>query len=310
MTISIITLGRGRAAHLHNLILGLTRQTRLPDELVIGVMQEAEYPDLPPAPFPVRQVLIPGEAAPLAAARNVAARAARGEMLLFLDIDCIPAPDFTADYARVLARQDALLMGEVAYLPAGAVATGWTFADLEPLGVRHSDRQGPPQTATAPCNDYRCFWSLTFAIRRARFLDIGGFDERFTGYGGEDTDFGREVDAHGVPILWVRGAKCYHQYHPHHMPPVHHLDSVLHNAQVFREKWGHHTMEHWLRAFRLMGLIEREGDRFRVLRRPVEADFALTRQHSHEPYASSWRVTQALKHREEAEAASAVQAAE
>ena len=308
MTISIITLGRGRAAHLRNVITGLTRQSCMPDELVIGVMQDAIYTDLPATPFPVRQILISGTQAPLAAARNVAARAAQGEMLLFLDIDCIPAADFVADYTQVLGEQDALLMGEVAYLPAGAVSEDWSYADLEPLGVKHSDRQGPPEAATAPCSDYRCFWSLTFAMRRKRFLEVGGFDERFTGYGGEDTDFGRTLDAHGVPMLWLRGAKCFHQYHPHHMPPVHHLDSVLHNAQVFREKWGHHTMEHWLRAFRLMGLIRREGDRFQILRRPEEADFALTRQQSHEPYASSWRVVQALKHREETQAQEAVSA--
>ena len=306
MSVSIITLGRGRAAHLRNLIVGLTRQTCMPDELVIGVMQESEYCNLPATPFPVRQVLISGKHAPLAAARNSAARQAQGEMLLFLDIDCIPAGEFVADYTRVLSSQDALLMGEVMYLPAGAIsdsnADNWDYADLEQLGVRHCDRQGPPKTESAPCNDYRCFWSLSFAIRKSQFFDVGGFDERFTGYGGEDTDFGRILEARAVPMLWVRGAKCYHQYHSHHMPPVHHLDSVLQNAQMFREKWGQHTMKHWLHAFRLMGLIEPDGERFRVLRRPEEADFALTRQQAHEPYASSIRVMQMLQQREKAEA--------
>ena len=55
-----------------------------------------------------------------------------------------------------------------------------------------------------------------------------------------------------MELFWVRGAKAYHQYHPHHMPPVHHLDSVLSNAEYFRSKWGQPTMQHWLRAFRLM----------------------------------------------------------
>ncbi|WP_237763612.1 glycosyltransferase family 2 protein, partial [Falsirhodobacter sp. alg1] len=77
---------------------------------------------------------------------------------------------------------------------------------------------------------------------------MGGFDERFTGYGGEDTDFGKTLSMAGQRIGWIAGAKVYHQYHPHHMPPVHHLHSVVRNAELFAEKWGYRTMEHWLYA--------------------------------------------------------------
>ena len=46
-------------------------------------------------------------------------------------------------------------------------------------------------------------------------------------------------------------------------------------------------MQHWLRAFILMGLIERDGDGFRKLREPNEDDLALTRQQADQPFASS-----------------------
>ena len=114
----------------------------------------------------------------------------------------------------------------------------------------------PPASGLEICPDYRCFWSLNFAIRRATFLATGGFDERYTGYGGEDTDFGKILDQGGIPIAWMKGGLAYHQYHPHHMPPVHHLDSVVRNAELFEAKWGYRTMGHWLYAFKVMGLID------------------------------------------------------
>lgn len=295
--ISVLTIAKGRQAHLGNLIRGLAAQTRKPEELVIGVMQEARYTDLPEAPFPIRQVLVLGaDALPLAEARNAAARAARADRLVFLDVDCIPGPDLLADYARALDEVgEGLVMGEVLYLPDGAAEEGPDFALFDRLGVRHSDRAAPPDRGQRLCTDYRCFWSLTFAISREDWDRSGGFDESFTGYGGEDTDFGRTLDALDIPIWWTRGARAYHQYHPHAMPPVHHLRSVIRNAERFAEKWGYRTMEHWLYAFQLMGLIDTGPRGIRVLREPGPADFELCAQPSHMPYAATRRVIDHLQ---------------
>ena len=297
--ISVLTICAGRLSHLENLIRGLCTQTSLPGELVIGVMQDAIYDDLPETPFPVRQILVPREteALPLARARNVVGNAARGEVLIFLDVDCIPHSDFVADYARHVRPCAGLFMGEVQYLPAGATDGGLDDARFDRLSVRHSERRGPPLEGIDPCRDYRCFWSLNFAMHRDDWQRAGGFDERFTGYGGEDTDFGRSVAERKIPIWWQRGARVYHQYHAHCMPPIHHVASILHNTQVFADKWGHRTMEHWLRAFRLMGLIREGADGLEVARAPDEADFALCRQQQHQPFASSDKVLKELERR-------------
>lgn len=296
MSLSVCTLGHGRDAHLVNLVEGLSRQRVLPRELVVGVMQDRPY-ELSPTPFPVRQLLLGGGQINLAAARNAAARAAQSEGIAFLDIDCIPASDFVSDYADRLARADGLLMGEVLYLPAGATDRDIDFAAFDAVAVKHSERAGPPDDPVAPCSDYRCFWSLNFAIRRDRFLATGGFDESYVGYGGEDTDFGRVAVTAGVALFWVRGARAYHQHHAHHMPPVHHVRSVLANARQFRDKWGEWTMPHWLRCFELMGIIQRQGDDYALIREPNEEDLALTRQQSDMPYASSARVMAILEAR-------------
>ncbi|MEW4448261.1 galactosyltransferase-related protein [Qipengyuania sp. JC766] len=294
MSVSVCTLAFGREKHLCNLVRGLSLGSSFPDELVIAVLQEQAY-DLPSAPFPVRQIAMGNAGLSLAEARNRAAGEATGDLLVFLDVDCIPGPDCVADYVRAAQSHDGVMMGEVAYLPSGATANGIDFRSFESVGVRHSERAGPPEGPSRECSDYRCFWSLNFALSAREFQIVGGFDERFRGYGGEDTDFGRTVASLGLPIWWLRGAKAFHQYHPHHMPPVHHLDSVLANAHVFMEKWGEPTMQHWLRAFVLMGLLERTPHGWRKLRDPSDADLALTRQQADQPYASSAIVLEQLE---------------
>ena len=296
-SVSVVTLAKGRPDHLRNMIVGLARQSRAPAELVVAVMQRDAY-EVPDADFPIRQVMVAGDDLPLALARNAAVRAASGDAVAFLDMDCIPSPTLVADYADGLAKLDGLLMGEVLYLPGGATAPGWDCDDFAAVAVRHSDRRGPPASGLEICNDYRCFWSLNFAMLRATFLAAGGFDERYVGYGGEDTDFGKVLDQGGIPIAWMKGGLAYHQYHRHHMPPIHHLDSVVRNAQVFEAKWGYRTMGHWLHAFRLMGLIDdASGAPIRILRRPEAADLTLTGQSSHQPYANTTTVIRLLEER-------------
>ncbi|MDR6147150.1 GT2 family glycosyltransferase [Sphingomonas sp. SORGH_AS870] len=295
--ISVVTLAGGRPDHLRNVVLGLSRQTTMPAELIVAVIQDAPY-DLPEAPFPIRQMMVSGPHLPLASARNAAAKACVGDKIVFLDMDCIPTPELLADYDRCLDEMDGLLMGEVMYLPGGATEGEWRYEDFASVAVRHSDRRGPPPEGIERCADYRCFWSLNFAMRRATFLATGGFDERYAGYGGEDTDFGKVVDKAGVPIAWIKGGLAYHQYHPHHMPPVHHIDSVVRNAELFEAKWGYRTMGHWLHAFRLMGLIDdTPGRPIRILRRPDKDDLALTGQQSHQPYANTASVIRLLEER-------------
>ncbi|KAB1071183.1 glycosyltransferase family 2 protein [Methylobacterium planeticum] len=296
-TVSVVTLAKGRPAHLRNVLLGLERQTQVPTEFIVAVMQDAPY-DLPEVAFPVRQILVPGAELPLASARNRGVAVAGGDAVVFLDVDCIPAPGLVTDYARGLAELDGLLMGEVLHLPERATAGDWTYEGFAALAERHSDRRGPPASGLEICPDYRCFWSLNFAIRRDTFLGCGGFDERYTGYGGEDTDFGKVLDQAGIPIAWMKGGLAYHQYHPHHMPPVHHLDSVVRNAELFEAKWGYRTMGHWLYAFKVMGLIDDTPNRpIRILRRPEAGDFTLTGQQSHQPYSNSASVIRFLEAR-------------
>ncbi|MHA6345462.1 glycosyltransferase family 2 protein [Roseivivax sp. CAU 1761] len=295
--VTALTIAAGREAHLANVVRGLEAQRQKPRELIIGVMQEALYDALPATSFPVRQIRVtrPDGQLPLAAARNTVADAATGAVLAFIDVDCIPHPDYIADVAVAATPGRGIVMGEVAYLPAGAADGGLDYAAFEARAERHSDRRAPPKEGLLACEDYRCFWSLNFALHRDDWARSGKFDERYYGYGGEDTDFGRSISERGLGLWWMKGAKVYHQHHDHCMPPIHHLRSVLRNSEVFASKWGERTMGHWLHGFKMMGLIAEEDGALHICREPDEGDFALCRQRPEMAYANTRRVLDQLE---------------
>ena len=269
--ISVLTIVRGRESHLANLVDALAGQIMPPDELVIAYMQDEPHALPEGLPFEVRICFSTGDPMPLAGARNCAAQAASGDTLIFLDVDCIPSPSLVMAYALALRDHDACLMGDVLYLPEGATR-GADARALDAAGRRHPSKPAPPETGAVPEPDYGELWGLSFALRRDTFERCGGLDERFEGYGAEETDFARTLEASRVPLMRIGGARAYHQHHPVRTPPLHHFDDIVRNASLFREKWGDWPMGYWLGQFEEAGLIAREGDRIDVLRRPAPAE--------------------------------------
>ena len=228
--ISVLTLTtRNRAAQLRNLLVGIRQSAVQPDEVVVAVMAGSRPARLPELSVPIRIVEVPGapESLPLGAARNAAARKATGDRLVFLDVDCIPGRDLIGRYGRALDDLDGVVMGQVRYLPPGVTHNGWSESELRVRGELHPRQPLPPRTGLREEPDPSQFWSLSFAVRRDTLLDrIGGFDEGYTGYGGEDADFAARTARAEVPLAWVAGARAYHQYHPICDPPLNHLHDV------------------------------------------------------------------------------------
>ena len=265
---SVLTLVKNRSAHLAQLVEGLRRSATRPAELVVVDMSDTPVA-VTDTDFPVVIRRIDGDGLPLAKARNIAARTASSEHLVFLDVDCIPLRDCLARLVDVLAHDDALLCADIRYLGPDDAAEGWSETTLRARGRRHPVRDFPEQGIRHETNP-GLFWSLAFAIRRARFRALGGFDEAFMGYGAEDTDFGFRAAAADLPLFFVGGAIACHQHHAGHEPPVQHLDDIIRNAMVFHARWGRWPMEGWLDAFEASGLIGRTPDRL-FRRRPTEA---------------------------------------
>lgn len=276
MSLSVLTIVKNRAGHLAQLIEGLRRSTAPPFELVVVDMGSDPPATIGDLPFRARVVHLDGGGLPLAAARNAAARAASGDYLLFLDVDCIPMRGLVDAMADALAASDALICAQVRYLGPEDARGDWQEAELLSRSSGHPERRFPAH-GMRQVENAGLFWSLVFGIHRERFFGLGGFDEAFTGYGAEDTDFGFRARKAGLPLLFMGGAGAFHQHHDSFEPPLQHLEDIVRNANVFRIRWDRWPMEGWLAAFQKLGLVSWDQDRLSVDRRPTDEELARAR---------------------------------
>jgi GT2 family glycosyltransferase len=263
--IAVITVVRGRGPHLRHQLQGLARSSRQPDMHVVVALDDLHVADIIADEGSAASVvdLNVAEPLPVAHGRNQGAAAAlamSAELLVFLDVDCIPDTELIARYHDTAEQPhcgDALLCGPVTYLPPPG-PRGYLLDDLRAHLDPHPARPNPPGDDVIATTDYALFWSLSFAVTATTWTRIGGFCERYRGYGGEDTDFAQCAASQDVSMQWVGGAHAFHQFHPISEPPVEHVDDILRNARIFHRRWGWWPMEGWLAAFEEAGLIARD----------------------------------------------------
>ncbi len=262
MHCAVITPVAGRHSHLQLQRRGLLAGALQPERHIVIAMNDSSVRRVLDrrAPCPdVIELPCAADRLPLARARNLGAeRALRAgaDLLVFLDVDCVPGPLLVHRYGEYAAQEDqpSVLCGPVSYLPPPPQA-GYRLSSLARLGRPHPARPVPPEAGTLTGGDHTLFWSLSFAVRATLWRELGGFCEQYTGYGGEDTDFGQLAASRGVNLTWVGGAWAYHQHHPSDEPPVQHLDDIVRNATIFHRRWGWWPMSGWLREFERRGLI-------------------------------------------------------
>ncbi|GAB5513465.1 glycosyltransferase family 2 protein [Rhodopirellula baltica] len=274
MRISVLTIVRGRQTHLEIQLKGLLQSTVLPHEwIVVGMNQEVTLPDCERFSIRTSSVHHPTEPLPLAQARNHAASLCTTDGMVFLDVDCIPSPDMIGKMVNALQAEDRLWMGCPRYLPAGAAVGDWQMDQLQQQAVDHPLQPQLGDHERQSSDRYEMFWSLCFAIGQSSFKRIGGFDDTFDGYGGEDTDFAFSARKAGVPFGFVN-AVAYHQHHSVCKPPLNHLKPIVENAERFRRKWGVWPMESWLNAFAERELIDfdNDDDSIAIHRLPTESE--------------------------------------
>ncbi len=122
-----------------------------------------------------------------AAARNLGARAARTELLFFLDADVCVHPDTLERIVRRFAGDPALdaVIGSYDEDPADR---GFISQYKNLMGCYFHQRAR---------RDASTFWGACGGIRRSAMLEFGGFDERYTRPCIEDVDLGRRMIAAG-----------------------------------------------------------------------------------------------------------------
>jgi GT2 family glycosyltransferase len=135
-----------------------------------------------------------------AAARNRGAHQASSEILLFIDSDCIAAPDLIEQTLRCHTQGRTIVCGGV--IPTGT--SYWTLCDNLLVFAEF--------LATSPSGPRDFLPSLNFSISRALFIAFGGFDERYPGAAGEDLDFSLRLREAGYQLYFAPAAQIVHQH--------------------------------------------------------------------------------------------------
>ena len=128
--------------------------------------------------------------------RNLLARKAQGDYLLFIDSDAeVKNPDYIQQYLRELPTEAVVCGGALHSdtLPSPSVALRWAYEkNCEPRLTADKRREHPHQHIT------------TFNILMPRCVALAHpFNERITRYGYEDTLLGRELERDGIAVLHI-----------------------------------------------------------------------------------------------------------
>lgn len=135
------------------------------------------------------------------AARNRAAAEARGELLVFLDDDCVPDPEWLATLGReAAAHPGAGIGGRTVNRLTGNAYSRASQTLIDYLYEYYNSGEA----------EYPMFTTNNLALPRGEFLRIGGFDTRFTRAGGEDRELCLRWVRSGGRFRYVPQAVVFH----------------------------------------------------------------------------------------------------
>jgi glycosyltransferase involved in cell wall biosynthesis len=140
--------------------------------------------------------------------RNVGARAAQGDILVFTDSDCRGAHNWLETIYEYFTQRDfEAIMGKLVLMPSSLLGDSISALGFPAGGAIGFDKiwkvdQRGFTDSLSSCN---C------AVRKDVFDKIGGFDESFPLPGGEDTLLAYNLKRHNYRIKYCPDVVVYHQ---------------------------------------------------------------------------------------------------
>jgi glycosyltransferase involved in cell wall biosynthesis len=201
MTISVVVCAYNEAVLLPGCLFSLLSQTRLPDEILVVNNASTDATGAVARAVPGVRVLdepVKG----LVVARETGRRAARGDVLAYIDADCrVPVFWLERVEARFRRTSDTV-----------ALTGPYRFYDWDRSGralLRLYDWAVAPPTHAVLHHALgvgAILYGGNFAVRAGALARIGGFDQRID-FHGEDTNLGRRLTVVGridlSPECWV-----------------------------------------------------------------------------------------------------------
>lgn len=170
---------------------------RRPDEVLVVDNGSAELPEAVCAAHPGVRLLLEREPGP-GPARNRGVAAASGEVLAFIDADCIADPGWLAAAEAALADPAATILGGDVRIACADPRRLTLIEAYESIYAYRMDRYIAKQGFTGTGN---------LVVRRAVLAGVGSFAGLSVA---EDRDWGRRATAKGYRIRFVPQMRVYH----------------------------------------------------------------------------------------------------
>lgn len=148
-----------------------------------------------------------------ARARNLGASQTEGEILAFIDADCIAHPDWLQVIASRFENPEVQVLGGGVEIEA---KNYWTLSDNLALFYEYLANNAPGTRQILP--------SLNFIVRRQVFSKLGGFNVKYPFPAGEDADLTLRLRRAGYTLHFEPHATVHHQ------PPRTRLTDLLRHS--------------------------------------------------------------------------------
>ncbi|MCK0112957.1 hypothetical protein MWU75_12480 [Ornithinimicrobium sp. F0845] len=189
---------------------------------------------------------------------------AGAELLVLVDVTCIPGPRFLEQVLDHLRQHPTdgtptLWTSMVQRLPE-APPQGYEFTRLDEWSQsEHHPGPLPPGLGDTPLDPDR-FSSPVLIITAEDLASVGGLCPEYVGGLGHDSDLAAAVAAAGGQVRLVPGATAYRRHLPPEAPDALQVAVATRDAHLYRERWGRAPGAPWFTDLVEAGRIPPEVD--------------------------------------------------